>query len=112
MQLFLNTNGFERSAWLDEFLRTTIVFAVWRHSERIQHVTVQLEPLLEKGSDQRVHCRLEAATANGVVSVGSSRSNLCEAIRGAADRLEVALHRRGADRHTGFSTHQPAQQAA
>ena len=90
MQLFLNTNDCPTDAWVEEFLRTTVVFAVWNHREPIRRIRVDLSRPGGK-ADGTVHCRIEAATERRVVAAESLDRDLSEAIQTAADRLEVAL---------------------
>ena len=93
MKIVLDSTGIEIDAWLTDYLRSTVVFALWHHEMRVERITVQLDRALDEGGGAYVRCALRALVpGRGPVVSGATGPDACEAVRTAADLLEVALH--------------------
>jgi len=92
MKLALKAEEFEVDAWLHDFLRTTVVFAIWHHELRVEAVHIRLDRAMDEQGDY-VRCALRADTPSGPVSSGATGADVCEATHEAANLLEVALYR-------------------
>lgn len=94
MKLVLEAKGLEIDAWIREYVRTTIVFAIWHHALRFDAVHVQLECARDEKDDLYVRCGILAKLSSGrVVSSGATGPDLCSAVQEASDLLEAALYR-------------------
>ena len=94
MKFVLEAEGLEIDAWLRDYVRTTVIFAIWHHTQSFAAVHVQLDCARDEKDDPYVHCGLRAELSNGgAVSSGAMGPDLCSAVQEASDRLEVALYR-------------------
>ncbi len=93
MKIVLDPTGIEVDAWLADYLRGTVTFALWHHELRVERVSVQLDRAADACGDAYVRCALRALVpGRGPVVSGATGPDACQAIRTAADLLEVALH--------------------
>ena len=95
MKLVFDARGLEVDPWLEDFVRAHAVFATWwGRAPRVESVRVLLEPLGPEGDAGPARCAFEAAVpGRGPVLAGATGGDLCEAIREAADLLELSLLR-------------------
>ena len=88
MELISRSGDLKVDAWLEEFIRTTVQFAVWRAPKRVDSVCVSLR----RRPGGAIACELTATQADGTdVSASGVDRQAFEAIQIAADRLEVSL---------------------
>ena len=93
MKLVIDGNGSNFDARLAEFMRVTVVFAVWHYRRKVEGVTVRLDREDYGLGGRRVSCSLRADTPTGPVSAHATGTDAFEATVEAANLLEVALHR-------------------
>ena len=92
MQIVVESGNVPVDAWLSEFLRTTVRFAVWHHTRLPERVTVLLGRA-DAASGGGVRCYVRAERRNDAqVSAGATGGEASEAIQQACDLLEAALH--------------------
>ncbi len=93
MKLVLEPRGIEVDTSLADYLRSTVVFALWHHQQRVERVSVRLDGVVDAEGEGYTRCTLRADVAGRGTSVsGATGPEPSEAIRRAADLLEVALH--------------------
>lgn len=93
MELRVEAEGVGWDPWVEDFLRTTVMFAVWHHGGRIAAVDVRLDGAVDWRGETFLRCGLRAETAEGEsIEAGATGANLYEAIREAVHLLEVSLY--------------------
>lgn len=93
MELRVESNGVRVNEWETEFLRTTLLFAVWHHQHPVESVHVRLDEADGSGGQRHVRCDLRAWTRAGeVVGAGATGADLSEAVDKASQLIEVALY--------------------
>lgn len=94
MKLVLEARDLEIDAWIRDYVRTTVGFAIWHHALDFEAVHVRLDCARDEQGDAYLRCGLRAQLASGeAVSSGATATDLCNAVQEAADLLEVALYR-------------------
>ena len=94
MRLSIESEGVAVDAELRDFVRATVVFAVWHHEGGCRAVRVRLERAGADPGEARARCQLEADTGlAGRVTAAATGPTAWEAVQKAADLLEVAIFR-------------------
>ncbi len=96
MRIHLKACGVAADPFLEDFLRTTVTFATWHQEERVSDVHARLDAVGDPGGTGNgayVCCGLRAVMEDGeVLASGATGADASEAIRDAAELLELALH--------------------
>lgn len=95
MDVNIESLGVPVDAWMQQFVRTTVEFAVWHHQLRVNRARVTLEQV-PVGAGSRVRCVIEAPVRHGCARGEALAAHACEAVHRAADRLEVDLFSKNA----------------
>lgn len=109
MEMKLVTRGIEETAWLEEFARTTVAFALWHHRVTVERIWIRLDAEGAAHSGL-VRCGITAETGWGPIRAGASGSGPHEALSEAALLLEIALFEsaRREREHGAAATHAAA----
>ncbi|MCG8589204.1 MAG: hypothetical protein MJE66_07925 [Proteobacteria bacterium] len=95
MKLVLKAGDLEIDAWLEDYLRTTVVFATWWvRRPAVEAVEILLDRVGGGAGSPYVRCALRAERpGRAAVASGATGANVCEAVREASNLLEAALSR-------------------
>ena len=94
MKIKLVAQGIQADVWLEEFVRTTVAFALWHHHVAVEQVWIHLDAADASLGYGFARCGIAAETELGPVSAGATGSDPHEAIREAALLLELVLFER------------------
>ena len=93
MDFVFEADDMEIDPWIEDYARTTLLFAIWHHDAKVERVHVSLDRVFEEDGEPYVRCAVVVVTMGSpLVSAGCAGRDLCEAVQGAADRLEVAIY--------------------
>ncbi len=98
MKLVLEAKEFDVDAWLHDYVRTTVVFAIWHREVDVDLVHVRLDRAGGDDGAAYVRCSIRAEIpTRGPVASGATGPDVAAAVQQASDLLEVALLRLPSD---------------
>lgn len=93
MKLVLEAKGRPVDAWLRDYVRTTVVFAIWRHDLPFEILHVELDGAEDEKGMAYSRCGIRAELRDqAAVTTGATGTDVCSAVQEASDLLEAALH--------------------
>ena len=95
MRFAVRSRDLAMDAWLEDYVRTTVVFAVWHYEPDVESVQVRVEGGTAGAGASKVRCGIEVGTrSRGPVRSEATGNTAWKAVQAAAEAIEVALYPR------------------
>lgn len=96
MERVLDAREFEVDGWMGDYIWSTVGFATWHCEAPVGRMHVELNRAAEADGRPYVRCTLRAELEGcDPIASGATGPDVFEAVREAADLLELALHHPG-----------------